>query len=392
MDTHKLLSGEDRALGAPLLRALLTPLAGLHWLGLKLYLLPYRLGLRKRYCLPVPVISIGNLTSGGTGKTPMAALVGQLLREQGLRVVLLSRGHGGSHEKGKGAQIVSRGEGQVLLSAEIAGDEPTLLARLLPDIPVIVGRDRRVSGKLACETFAPDVVLLDDALQFWQLHRDLDIVLLDTRRPFDTGWLLPRGLLREPPSHLSRAGIIVLTRADRVSEAQREQQRQHLQRLAPQAAVFTAIHAPLGWIAPEQEALLPLDSLAGQSVVAFSGIADGAAFVYTLKQLGLTLKFSREFSDHHTYNKKETFSLIEQAPDALFVTTEKDLTKLATLWPSSGPALRALRIGMILDNQEAFEQSLKNLHGRTRNPNQTISSTSDNQRPSPPLFPGGGTR
>lgn len=387
MDPHKLLSGEDRSLGAQLLRTLLAPLAGLHWVGLEAYLLSYQLGLRKRYRLPVPVISIGNISSGGTGKTPMAVLVARLLQDSGLRVVLLSRGHGGSHEKGAGAQLVSRGDGTLLLSPEVAGDEPTLLARLLPDIPVVVGRDRRVSGKLAYETFAPDIVLLDDGLQFWQLHRDLDIVLLDTRKPFDNGWLLPRGLLREPPAHLRRAGMIILTRADRVSEDVREERRAQVQKLAPKAHVFTARHAPVGWISPGDDALLPLESLKGQSVGAVAGIADGAAFSHTLLELGLTLKFFCEFSDHHTYNKKETLSLIEQAADTFLVTTEKDLTKLAPLWPSSGPPLRALRIGMVLDNREVFEDCLKNLYGRDHTSTTTVSSTTQNHDKRPRLSP-----
>ncbi|WP_395142443.1 tetraacyldisaccharide 4'-kinase [Armatimonas sp.] len=363
MDAKALL--EEKSLRGALLRLAMTPLSVLHFVGLELYLLPYRLGIRKRNKLPVPVIAIGNLSSGGTGKTPMAALVGRLLREQGLRVVLLSRGHGGSHEKEDGAKIVSRGDGQLLLSADVAGDEPTLLAQLLPDVPVIVGRDRRVSGRLACAEFAPDVILLDDALQFWQLHRDLDIVLLDARRPFDNGWMLPRGLLREPPFHLARAGIVVLTRADRVSSEQLERAKRAVQRFAPRAALFTATHEPTGWVGLDG-AQKTLEALTAESAIAFSGIADGQAFRSTLEALKLSLKKFCEFGDHHTYNKEETLALIAQAPQGLFVTTEKDLMRLRALWPAEGPALWALRIQMRVAHDESFSRNLLTFYGRTQ--------------------------
>jgi tetraacyldisaccharide 4'-kinase len=350
---------------------MMAPLAGLHFVGLELYLLPYRLGVRKRFRLPVPVIAIGNISSGGTGKTPMAALVGKILRDEGLKVVLLSRGHGGSHEKDGGAKIVSRGDGKLLLGADVAGDEPTLLAQLLPDIPVIVGRDRRVSGKLACAEFAPEVILLDDALQFWQLHRDLDIVLLDARSPFDNGWMLPRGLLREPPFHLSRASIIVLTRSDAISPDELERRKHVVQRLAPRAALFTATHAPHSWIALDGTQK-PLEALSGQSIAAFAGIADGKAFQKTLELLSLPLKFFREFTDHHTYNKEEALDLVAQLPGGLFLTTEKDLTKLRDLWPTEETPLWALRIQLAVKEIERFRSILTRFYARNskEDPNQ----------------------
>ena len=369
MDAKALL--EEKSLRGALLRLVMTPLAGLHFVGLELYLLPYRLGVRKRFRLPVPVIAIGNLTSGGTGKTPMAALVGKILREEGLKVVLLSRGHGGSHEKEGGAKIVSRGDGTLCLSPELAGDEPTLLAQLLPDVPVIVGRDRRISGKLACAEFSPDVILLDDALQFWQLHRDLDIVLLDARAPFDNGWMLPRGLLREPPFHLSRAGVVVLTRSDAIPPDELERRKHVVQRLAPRAALFTAVHAPHSWIALDGTQK-PLEVLSGQSVAAFAGIADGKAFQKTLELLSLSLKFFREFADHHIYKKEETLDLIAQLPAGPFITTEKDLTKLRHLWPAEEPPLWALRIQLAVEETERFRSILTRFYARNSNkdPNQ----------------------
>ncbi len=345
------LHGKDRGVGAALLRGALTPLAWLHRAGLEAYLLPYRTGVRKRYRLPVPVIAIGNLSSGGTGKTPMAALLGAYLRDGGRRVTLLSRGHRGSGEKGDGGpRVVSDGE-RVLLGPDEAGDEPVLLARALPGVPVIVGKDRRRSGRLAVERFSPDVILLDDALQFWQLHRDLDVVLLDARRPFDNGWVLPRGLLREPPSHLARAGVVVLTRADRVGAADLARTVERVRRLAPGAAVATARHAPVGWVrSGGDDTLLPADAFAGRPVTAFAGIADGRGFRETVAALGADVAAFTAFGDHHAYQAAEVATLAAAVPaGAVAVTTEKDLVKVGPLWPAAGaPPLYALRIGMAL--------------------------------------------
>jgi tetraacyldisaccharide 4'-kinase len=371
---NNVLQGHDRGIGASLLRGILTPLAWLHQIGLETYLLPYRTGVRKRFRLvdargkAVPVVAIGNLSSGGTGKTPMAHLVAAHLQSRGRRVTLLSRGHGGSGESGRTPRIVSDEE-QVLLEPEAAGDEPVLLARFLPGVPVIVGRDRRASGRLAVSTFAPDVIVLDDALQYWQLHRDLDIVLLDARRPFDNGFVLPRGLLREPPAHLKRAGIVVLTRADRVPPDLLAQHVKQAQHLAPGAEVFTAAHAPVSWVRAADGVLLPLDALAQQEALAFSGIADGKAFVDTVGTLGVRVTASRDFGDHYAYDAEDIAALASENSGQAAVTTEKDLVKIAPLWPADGPALYALRIGMALDNESGFfaklETVLKAKEGET---------------------------
>ena len=354
------LHGGDRSLGASLLRGLLTPLAWLHQTGLEIYLLPFRTGIRQRYRLPVPIIAIGNLTSGGTGKTPMAALLAAQLRDSGRRVVLLSRGHGGSGESGRTPRVVSDGENLLLTPAE-AGDEPVLLARLLPGVPLVIGRDRRASGRFAIERFAPEILVCDDALQYWQLHRDLNIVLLDARRPFDNGYVLPRGLLREPPSHLARAGVVVLTRADRATPDELAAAKAQIAHYAPNAAVFTAVHAPQGWIRAADNALLPTDALSGKFALAFSGIADGAAFIETVRSLGVSVTAAKDFGDHYAYTAEDAAQLAKQARSAsVAVTTEKDWVKIAALWPETGPPLYALRIGMkIADESEFFRRRFR---------------------------------
>lgn len=355
------LHGGDKSVGATLARAGLAGLAGLHRIGLETYLLPYNTGVRRRYRLPVPVVAIGNLSSGGTGKTPMAALVARNLHNAGKRVALLSRGHGGSGESGYSSRIVSDGQ-RILLGPEEAGDEPVLLARLLPGVPVVVGRDRRRSGRLALSFFRPEVLVCDDALQYWQLHRDLDIVLLDARHPFDNGYVLPRGLLREPPSHLSRAGVVVLTRADRVPQNELAATVARVQKLAPRAEVLTARHAPLGWVPESDGSILAVSALEGLPVLAFSGIADGDAFAQTVQNLGANVVVRRDFGDHHAYTPGDIAELTRdaQAPNIrAAVTTEKDLVKAALLWPPTAPPLYALRIGMCVENEARLWQRLQ---------------------------------
>jgi len=372
------LSGGDTRPRARLLRALLTPLAWLHQVGLELYLLPFRTGLRRRFRLrdahgrPFPTIAIGNLSSGGTGKTPMAALVARRLMENGppgrprVRVALLSRGYRAEGEKSAVPRVVSDGV-NLLLDANAAGDEPTLLARLLPGVPVVIGRDRRRSGRLALEKFAPDVIVLDDALQFWQLHRDLDIVLLDARRPFDNGHVLPRGLLREPPRHLNRAGVVVLTRADRATKTELSEARARVVRLAPRAALFTAVHAPTAWMRLPENTALPLDTFAGRDVFVFAGIADFDSFVRTVELLGARTVALKRFPDHHVYSVGDLAELARGAAgcDAI-VTTEKDAVKVASWWPPGNanaaappPPLHALRIALKLDDGPGFAACLR---------------------------------
>ncbi|MDX1934635.1 MAG: tetraacyldisaccharide 4'-kinase [Capsulimonadales bacterium] len=354
---ENVLNGGDHGIGASLLRGLLRVFAFLHRVGLEIYLLPFHLGIRKRYRLPVPVIAVGNLSSGGTGKTPMTIRIVRFLQQVGLHVVVLSRGHGGTGESRATPRLVSDGETVLLTPAE-AGDEPVLLARSLPGVPVVVCRDRRKSGRLAVERFQPDVIVCDDALQYWQLHRDPDIVLLDTRRPFDNGHVLPRGLLREPPEHLSRAGIVVLTRADRVSDTER-QERIALVGRYTKAPIFTATHEPVDWVRASDGGTLPLETFAGQPVLAVSGIADGNAFADSVRRLGADLVANLAFGDHHRYTRADLDRVAAMANVPVAVTTEKDLVKIAPLLREGDPAFHALRIGMKIDNETAFLAALR---------------------------------
>lgn len=357
-----ILSGEARDPAAALARAALAPLGWLHHVGLEAYLLPYRTGIRRRHRLPVPVVAIGNLVSGGTGKTPMAALVGRLLLEGGHHPALLSRGHGGTHESARGARMVSDGAGGEIADPAEVGDEPAMLARTLPRVPVVVGRDRRVTGDAAVARFAPDVVFLDDGLQYWQLEKDLEIHLCDTRRPFDNGALLPRGLLREPPSHLARAGVVVLTRSDRASSTQHAAALARVRQLAPRALILSGVHRAVGWV-DREGAEAAIDAMSGARVRAVAGIADGKGFVETVRRLGANVVETRLFADHHAYRDDDLEGLASSGVDCV-ATTEKDWVKLASRWPEGAPPLRALRIAMEVDRPDRLAQSLEEVFSR----------------------------
>ena len=342
-----------------LLRGLLSALAPVYCGCLKLYLLPYHLGIRKRRRLPCPVLCIGNLTTGGTGKTPMTQTVCRLLQQAGKRVVILSRGYGGKNEYG--CAIAADGE-NVLLTAVDAGDEAYLLASTLPGIPVVVGKDRRVTGALAWERFRPDVIVLDDGMQFWQLHRDLDIVLLNACEPFDNGWTFPRGLLREPPSHLRRAGIVVLTNAKRAGRDQISAVQKQVARLAPNVPIFAADLAPTGLRALTGKIECPVAWLAGRRIAALSALGNPTAFEALLETLGADIVDRSRFRDHQAISSEELARVCREAHSVgaeAVITTEKDAVKLDaenTLLP-----LLALQVEMQIAGETDFWNVVENV-------------------------------
>jgi tetraacyldisaccharide 4'-kinase len=206
-----IVEGQASALARWTLGPLLTTLSFPYGLAHQLRLQAYHMRWVAVRQLPCRVISIGNLTLGGTGKTPVVEVVAGLLRREGIRVCVLSRGYGGRAQSG--ITVVSDGK-RCLVSPEVAGDEPVLLAEHLADVPVIVGKDRYAAGMLAVESFGVDAIVLDDGFQHVQLARDLDILLLDAVRPLGNGRLFPRGDLRERPTAIARADAIVLTRCE----------------------------------------------------------------------------------------------------------------------------------------------------------------------------------
>lgn len=318
---RELWEGKRRSLGDRLLVALLLPWAIIYGLILRLRVFLYRQGALRSFRLEAPVISVGNLSVGGTGKTPMTVLIARLLIARGKRVVVLSRGYGGS--AGGEVRIVSDGS-RILLSPAEAGDEPVLLARSVSGLIVITGSDRYRAGQEALERFQPDIFLLDDGYQHLRLERDLNILLLDARRPFGNGWTLPAGLLREPFSAVRRADLVVYTRSNQTTEYPE----------IPGIPVCRSSHRLSGAVSLAGGTLSPFSIFAGKSGVACAGIADPEAFFAALQQEGLELSATLSFRDHCSYDRAEQSMIrhaLQQTGADYLITTEKDAVKLVSI-------------------------------------------------------------
>ncbi|MFH0730896.1 MAG: tetraacyldisaccharide 4'-kinase [Pseudomonadota bacterium] len=295
--------------------------------------------------LPCVVISIGNITVGGTGKTPMTLYIANMVTSLGYSVVILSRGYKGRAEKAGG--IVSNGNALLMPPAE-AGDEPYMMASTLKGVPVVVGRNRYETGNLAIAAFSPDVILLDDGFQHIKLARDIDLVLVDHRRPFGNGYLLPRGPLREPVAALKRASIIIETRCDDRKEPGAKLKKT-MHRLSLHTPVFQSGHTPhIERVIPGKQPSLPnpdpsghpypLSLLRAKCVFAFSGLAENLNFHRTLTEIGCNLAGVKEFPDHYWYRESD-LALIRMAAKEkraeLILTTQKDAVRIpkGVEWP-----------------------------------------------------------
>jgi tetraacyldisaccharide 4'-kinase len=290
-------------------------------LALRAASIPYGLAMRVRnrrydcgaanvHRADVPVVSVGNLTVGGTGKTPMVEWIARWQRGQGVRVAILSRGYG----------------------AEQGGvnDEALELELALPDVPHLQNPNRAASATMAVDELASQLLLLDDGFQHRRLARDLDIVLLDASEPFGFEHVLPRGTLREPVNGLRRAQVIVLSRADMVGAAQREAIRKRALSLNPAAIWCEVEHRPAALVDFEGRPY-PLEEMRGRRIAAFCGIGNPAGFRHTLEGLGCQVEAWREFPDHHNYAREDVEGLSRLARESgaeMALCTRKDLVKL----------------------------------------------------------------
>ena len=311
----------------------------------------YTSGLLKPKRLPCPVISVGNITVGGTGKTPLVMALAKGLMERGIPVAILSRGY---KRKRTSKTLVSDGH-HILLSPEESGDEPFLMAGSLKGVPILVGKDRFVNGRTALQQFGVHALLLDDGYQHLQLYRDLNILLIDSSIGFGDRHLLPRGILREPLSYLRRADLILLTKVEHSEEYQLLEEK--LREIHPSSLIFHSHYEPLDLIGPkgEQE---DLRSLRGKRALVISGIANPSYFSSLLKKCGMEIVKEAIFPDHHFYTEKDLASLEKQSSRAdWFLTTEKDMVKMLKLSIGHLP-IRALRIGIRIWEEETFYQKV----------------------------------
>jgi tetraacyldisaccharide 4'-kinase len=326
----------------------------------------YDKGLLETKKLPCPVVSVGNLTVGGTGKTPMVILLANLLQKKGYRPAVLSRGYAGRNRQK--SNVITDGQ-NILLGPDDAGDEPFLIAASTSGVPVLTGRDRYSAGKHALDRLGANVLVLDDAFQHRQVFRDMNILLLDAERPFENGCILPRGPLREPSSSLKRADLIVLTRAD---EKIPSTFNLDLDREFPEIPVFKARHRPEGLCKihfpypggrdeRKGETTLPPDFLRGKRVFAFAGIAHPQSFRKTIESLGAEVVAFKTYPDHHHYTPADMEDILKVSRDdtaEIILTTEKDGVKLAGL-SDAVPNIYMLRIEMeILSESKKFEDTV----------------------------------
>jgi tetraacyldisaccharide 4'-kinase len=308
----------------------MTPLELLYYLALSV---KKRYSLRHQKRLPCKVISIGNLTLGGTGKTPAAIALAEEALKRGYKPCILTRGYKG---KAEDPCFVSRGQG-ALLDAYGAGDEAVLMSEKLCGVPVIKGGDRYQAGVFALSALSsalsPDLFILDDGFQHWRLWRDKDILLIDGASPFGNRRVLPLGPLREPIAAMKRAGIIVITRTD-ISSGDRGSRAGGLLKEIKQnnmyAPVFFAGHRPLKFVTVKGEAF-PLEWAKGKRFFGFCGIGAPRSFSETLKSSGVDLAGFKPFRDHHEYRIGDLKSIIAEATESgagWIVTTEKDIMRI----------------------------------------------------------------
>jgi len=257
---------------------------------------------------------------GGTGKTPFVIYLCRELLNRGFRVCVLSRGHKG--KIGLGTNIIYDGE-KFLVDKALSADEPCLIAQKLQNVPVITGKDREKSFKLAVERFSPDFVVMDDAFQYKKMRRDIDIVLLDHSKPVSTGFVFPFGYLREMPKNLQRADIVVLTRSKDQTVPDK------VKRYIKSKPVFFSHIVVNGFYLKGEK--FPEDVVQNYKFYAFSGIASNKKFFKMLAEKNISIAASRSFPDHHYYDQKDFADLkdgLKESGADYFITTEKDYVKL----------------------------------------------------------------
>ena len=331
---------ERRGTIAELTRGSLFALSKLFQVAVKTRRFLYNLRILRDSTLGVQVIAIGNLTVGGTGKTPVVEKFARELRDQGRNVAILSRGYRSRptplHQRlinkillradTTPPRIVSDGR-SLLLDSETAGDEPYMLASNLKDVVVLVDKDRVKAGRYAIEKFGCDTLLLDDGFQYWKLRgRRQDIVLVDCQQPFGNERMLPRGTLREPPSHLARASTIFITKSDGKTAALRKR----IAELNSTAGIIECVHHPLYLEDVFTGQRHDLALIKGRKVASLSGIAQPESFEHNLVSNGSELVYSKRFADHHRFTQQEVLNAINRSKKRqaeMIITTQKDAVR-----------------------------------------------------------------
>jgi tetraacyldisaccharide 4'-kinase len=330
------------------------PVSSAFRLAVAMRRLGYQRGWLKTRRLAQPVVSVGNLTAGGTGKTPLVACIARILLRRGWKPVILTRGYGRSS---KDKMIVVAPAAGRRADAKEIGDEPALLARMLPEVPLVVCADRFRGGQAAEERFQVNAHILDDGFQHLALARDLDVVALDATQTVSDCSLLPAGRQREPLSALRRAQIVVITRAD---SAPPESLEALVVKIHPGARIFRSRTELSGWENAMTGEAVPGAAVNAPKVAAFCGVGNPQAFFGDLRRWGFNPVSEDAFPDHHVYTGKEIQQLVEDARRkgaAALLTTQKDAVKFAADWTPQLPILACTIEAKILEAED-FERTL----------------------------------
>ncbi len=342
---------------------LLYPASAVYGLGAGLKARAYTSGLIKPKRLPCKVISVGNITAGGTGKTPMVIELARMLTEMGVKTAALTRGYKGASEGRlrvvSDGRPSSDGRGSILPASE-AGDEPALIARSLPGLPVVMGSDRYQAGMLAWERFRPQAVILDDGFQHIRLHRDLNILLMDSAHPFGNGYVLPLGYLRGPKKDTKRADLIVFTGAGNMPPGALEEVKSYA---LSGSSMLNAQYLPISIYNIKTREEKTLETLAGKGIFAFCGIANPESFSLILQGLNVKITGSERYDDHHLYTSGDIAYLIEKSKKSgaeMLLATEKDAVKLEGLLRDNFEVY-ALKAGLKIDDAGPLKTALNRL-------------------------------
>ena len=350
---------------AGILRGILLGVSAIYRLIVSFRLRFYGKHFFRSHQVGCPVISIGNLTVGGTGKTPVVEKLARDLTDRGRKVAILSRGYKSVRRKGIAGdtapvRIVSEG-GALLLDSKTAGDEPFMLAKNLRGVAVVVDKDRVACARHAVTELESDLLILDDGLQYLRLHRRFDIVLIDREAPFGNEHILPRGTLREPPENLRRATHILITKCDGSDLSELHQRIRCYNRTAP---IIECRHRPVDLQDFTTGESLPIASLQGLRASSLSAIASPESFEQGLRKLGVSLELTQSFADHHRYSKRELTRFLKRCTRrgvSCILTTEKDAVRMPRLLNQELP-IRYLRIEIeILKGEEHWNRMLEQI-------------------------------
>jgi tetraacyldisaccharide 4'-kinase len=360
---YDLATDQENGIIAALMKVLLLILSFIYGLIIRSLIFFYRIKPRRLDC---KVISIGNITLGGTGKTPVVEFVAKRLRQQGRKVAILSRGY--KRHVGNYDMRVASYE-SLVASYENMGDEPFMLKEKLGDMPVLVDHDRIRSAAAAVRDYGADTALLDDGFQQWKIKKDLEIVTINAANPFGNRHMLPRGILREPLSSLKRADVIIMTKTELSADI--KSLKEYLRRISPSGLIVETVYKLLGFcgITDTKGDLIKADSLKGEQVCLVSGIADPGSFEALVKSAGLKVGLFYKFPDHYCYTREDLVKIIQDSNThniRAIITTEKDSVRLPPMDYEAIPMkfLAAVIEIKINSNEKEFNDRLSGISRR----------------------------